>query len=493
MVQKADMSLTIVHAVAEAAPLIRTGGLGDVAGSLPAAQAATGEARVVTFLPLHRAARLRAEADGIGLVDVGIPLEVPLGGSQHEGRVLRVDLPGPAELYAIDAPALFDRDGRLYDHGDNAWRFGFFSRAVLLAAEQVLGGPPDIFHAHDWMTALVPIYLAVHERERYPVARSVFTIHNLAFQGDFAKELMPQLDLDWSLFKVELLEFWDRLNLVKGAIAMADAVTTVSPSFAEEMLTPAFGQRLETHLLAHSHKLSGILNGIDVDDWDPATDAALPAPYSAEELGGKADCRAALLRRFGLHAGPDDPVLGVVSRLTWQKGLDMVCEAAPHLVTLGARLVVLGTGDHAMEHDFRALADRFPGLVGVEIAFDDALARQVIAGSDILLMPSRFEPCGLTQIQAMRYGTIPVAAATGGLRDTVIDTGDDALLAGDGTGFRTEYATADGVRWATARAIACRQRDPDGWQRLQRAVMTRDWSWGVSARQYLDLYASLLA
>ncbi len=483
--------MRIVFASSEVAPFCRTGGLGDVVGSLPAALAATGEVEVATFLPLHRAARRQLEQAGRSLRDTEFNVAVPLHGRPVAGRIRELVDPGPLRTFFVDAPRYFEREG-LYGHGDDPIRYAFFSRAVPLAAHALLG-PPDVLHAHDWMTALLPTYLRHRLRDRLPQTRSVFTIHNLAYQGWVSKDLLEALDLDWSLFHVGHLEFHDQLNLMKGAIVDCDAVTTVSPTYAREILTPAFGQHLGGHLAQHQQKLRGILNGLDVDSWDPATDAALPATYSADDIEGKWSCRRALLAAFGLDVDHDEPVLGVVSRFTPQKGLDLMLEAAPALARDGVKLVVLGTGDPHLEGGFRQLASAHPGSVGVRVAFDDALARLVVAGSDLLAIPSRFEPCGLTQLQAMRYGTIPVVRATGGLRDTVHDPGDGGLIAGRGHGFCFEDATADALLGAVRRAAAFRGRQPAAWTALQERVMRRDQGWGDSVRRYLALYRSLCA
>lgn len=470
----ASRRLKIAFASSELAPWCRTGGLGDVVGSLP--QALADEADVAVFVPLHRSVKAKTPR----LRETGIEVAVPMLGRAQRGRVLELVQDSPVRTFFLDAPLQFDRDG-LYGHGDDALRYGFFSRAVLACAAEAMGGAPDVLHAHDWMTALVPILLP----GVLPGARSVFTIHNLAYQGVFPKELLGALGLSWEQFRFDHLEFYDQLNLMKGAITAADAVTTVSPTYAQEILTPPFGQNLDAHLRAHAGKLSGIVNGLDLVGWDPATDPALPANYDASNLAGKEVCRAELRRRFGL---PDtgEPVVGVASRFTEQKGLDLVVELAQHLP--GVQLAVLGTGDRWLEQRFEDLAVEFPGRIGVQIAFDDALARLLIAGADILLMPSRFEPCGLTQLQAMRYGTVPVVQATGGLRDTVIDAGD-----GVGDGFVFEGATVQGLREALQRAVELWEGDQPAWAALRERGMARDRSWAPSAQQYLALYRRLVS
>lgn len=481
--------MKVVFATSEAAPWCRSGGLGDVAGSLPDALVDAG-ADVTTFLPLHRKARKAIGERGAEVIDLELNVAVPLAGGSVTGRLFEV-AGTKARTILVDAPGFFDRDS-LYGYGDDALRYGFFSRAVLVGAQALLG-EPDIVHAHDWMTALVPTYLEARMKHRLPRTRSVFTIHNLAYQGIFGKDQLQALDLDWGLFNMDMLEFFDAINLMKCAITASDAVTTVSPTYAQEITTPAFGHQLDGHLRTHRGKLRGIVNGLDLDDWNPATDPALPAPFSAAELAGKAACRQALLKRFQLSARDDQPVVAVLSRFTAQKGLDLVCDVVPPLVRNGARVVVLGTGERSIEDRFRMLGAVFPQQVGVKIAFDDKLARLLIAGSDLFLMPSRFEPCGLAQLQAMRYGTVPVVHATGGLKDTVDDPGDAGLLAGRGTGFSFRNPTSDGLWWAVDRAVNLWRHKKQEWAALQQRAMARDSGWGTSAAEYVALYERLLA
>ena len=490
--------MRVVHLASEVAPFCKTGGLGDVVGALPAALASTGPGvEVATFLPLHRSVRGWLGTRDAGVSDTGTRVAVPLAGGRTLVRFLELTDPslaptGGGRTFFADAPSLFDRPG-LYGHADDALRYGAFSRAVLMAATPLLGGPPDLVHAHDWHTALASVYLEARRPPELGATRSLLTIHNLAYQGVFAPEVLPRIDLDGGLMRFDILEFFGAASFLKGGITACDAVSTVSPSYAREILTPEFGCNLDAHLRAHAGKLAGILNGLDVAEWDPATQPALPTPFSAAEPTGKAACRSSVLAEMGAQAAPDSPVFGVVSRFTAQKGLDLVCDVAPSLLRRGARLLVLGTGEGALEGRFAALAARFPGRVAVRLGFDAGLAHRIVAGSDLFLVPSRFEPCGLTQLQAMRYGAVPVVHAVGGLRDTVADTGDERLLAGDGQGFRFEHPTAPGLLWAADRAIAAWRRDPAGWARLVRAIMEQDVSWAGPARAYLGLYERVLA
>lgn len=474
--------MRVALVASEAAPFVKTGGLGDVVGALPDALLRVDpELEVVTWLPLHRV--LREAVQGL---TPGPWRHVSLGGRDEPVRLWERARERDRVVF-VDAPGWFDREA-LYGHRDGALRWAGFCRAVLDGcADGVGGGVPDVLHAHDWQASLALVWLKHRRAAGLERTRGVLTIHNLAYQGRWDGSLAAALDLQDQL-RFDRMEWHGQLNYLKGGIEAAEVVTTVSPTYAREVLGPEHGQGLDAHLRHHANKLVGILNGLD-GSWDPEADPALPAPFSAEELEGKAICREALARELGIDG--DGPLLGVVARFTEQKGLDLVLDAAPALVEEGARLAVLGTGDQDLEDGFRALAHRFDRRVGVRVAFDGDVARRVLAGSDVLLMPSRFEPCGLTQMQAMRYGTVPVAHAVGGLRDTVLDPGDGPLLAGEGTGFRFEHPTVEGLLWATRRALRCREEDPDGWRRLMRAVMRRDWRWDGPAARTLEVYRAL--
>ena len=488
--------IRVLHVASEVTPWSQTGGLGEVVSGLPAALARLDPSLEIAVLsPLHRIVRERARARGARLEDTGVEIAVALPAADLTARLVRlVPEPGGARVAQLflDCPPLYDRDG-VYgtpagDHPDNALRFAFLCRAAIPAARHALGGPPDLFHAHDWQAALVPLYLRRLDRR----ARSIVTVHNLIFQGLFDAQVVSDVGLDWSLYTHHCLEHHGRASFLKGGMAAADAVTIVSPSYAAEVLTPRFGESLEGFLQHDVRRLVGILNGIDNDEWDPARDEHIAARYGAADPGGKARCRAALADERGLELGEGELLLGVVSRLTEQKGVDLVAEVVPDLSRVGAKLVLLGSGDPALEERFRWLADRFGEDLSVEIGFDPALARRILAGADAVLMPSRFEPCGLTQMYAMRYGAIPIVNPVGGLRDTVIDTGDRKLAAGEGTGFIMTGPSAPALRGAIARAGAMHRRGPAGWGRLVRAAMSRDLSWTEPAGRYLKLYRALL-
>jgi starch synthase len=395
---------------------------------------------------------------------------------------------GPdVQAYVIDAPWLYARDGGPYQGpdgkpwDDNLQRFALlgWAAAHLAAGELDPAWRPDILHAHDWHAALACSYLRAHPGAH---ARSVFTIHNLAFQGLFAQDDFGLLDLPRRFMQPDGLEFHGWLSFMKGGLVHADRLTTVSPTYAREITTPEFGCGVEGVLRTRAADLSGILNGVDYGHWDPATDAALPARFDARDLGGKAVCKAALQREFGLDARTDAPLIGIVSRLSEQKGLDLALAALPALRAEGVQLAILGSGDAPLERAFADAAAAHPGQVGVHIGYDETLAHRVIAGADLILVPSRFEPCGLTQLYGMRYGTLPLVRRVGGLADTV----DDA------SGFIFEAADSSSLIEAARRAVLT-LREPARWRAMQQTAMARDHSWSAAAARYLALYRSLMA
>ncbi|HEX6298383.1 MAG TPA: glycogen synthase GlgA [Burkholderiales bacterium] len=458
--------MRVLFVTPECAPLTKTGGLGDVSAALPAALRAQG-LDVRTLIPGYRE------------VLAGEPvarLEV-LG---FECRVLEA-----GTLLVLDCPELYVRDGGPYqthegqDWEDNALRFGVLSKAAALLGtpRSPLGWRPDVVHCHDWPAALAPAYLHFEPQR----AATVMTVHNLAFQGNFDAALLERLELPHASFHLEGLEFHGRLSFLKGGLAYADAITTVSPSYAREIQGEALGCGLDGLLRQRREALTGILNGIDVAQWDPAADPRIAQPYDTHTLEAKAANKAALQRRMGLRLEEDLPLLGMVSRLTHQKGSDLVAEVVDELAAMPAQLAVLGKGERTQEEALRALAARHPGSVAVQVGFDEDLAHAIEAGADLFLMPSRFEPCGLNQMYSQRYGTPPVARATGGLIDTIAD---------GVTGFLFEGAEPAALTAAVRRALAA-YRDPARWARIQRAGMARDFSWGAAARRYADLYARL--
>ena len=480
--------MNVLHVASEVGPFAQSGGLADVLAGLPAALADHG-LEVAVVAPFYKGVDKRIADRGLA-IDRSVPLSVPVGPYVFEAA-LRVVRWGRVHVGFVDCPALYDRDG-LYgptpasEFGDNHLRFGLLGRAALDAGTTLLGTRPDVLHVHDWQGAPAAIYARI---QNLPLS-IVATIHNLAFRGIFHKSVMTELGFPWSMFTTAMLEFYDQVSLLKGGLGAADVVTTVSPSYAREILTPERGEALDGFLRWEVKRLVGITNGIDVSAWDPETDPTLPAHYSRDDLAGKAACRVAMLRELELPVEAGEPVMAVIARMTDQKGLDLVADIAPDLHRIGARLVLLGSGEPHLEDRFRWLGDVFRDHVAVRIGFDGALSHRIYAGSDIFVMPSRFEPCGLGQLYAMRYGTIPVVHAVGGLRDTVRDPGDVELRRGHGTGIRFEPATPQALAGALDRAVKL-YRDDGARLALRRAAMGRDSSWTASAAQYVQLYRSL--
>jgi starch synthase len=471
----------------EARPFSKTGGLADVLGALPPALQRLGWDATVA-LP-----RYRGVSSGT-LVDT---FPVTVGGYTRDTAFYDAPLADGARALLIDCPDLYDRPG-LYgidntDYPDNARRFAFLTRAALEYAAR-RGTAPSIVHAHDWQAALAPVYLRTLYAA-HPVlggTPSVFTIHNLAYQGIFEPDWLPRLDLGWEQFAIDRLEFYGRISLLKGGINDARAITTVSRRYAEEIQTPAFGFGFDGILRARGADLIGILNGIDTREWDPARDPFLPGPFDAGDLAGKRDAKAAVLGRYGLstdEAAMARPLIGMVSRMVDQKGFDLIAATVEDLVELDAAFVVLGTGEPRYQDMWRAIAARYPDRVGAQIGFDESLAHLIEAGSDLFLMPSRFEPCGLNQMYSMRYGTVPVVNGVGGLADTVVDY---STRSRQSTGFVLAEYTPPALLEALHRALTV-FTDKRKWQALQAAGMRRDFSWDRSAQEYVKMYERVLA
>ncbi len=476
----------VLAVASEIYPLIKTGGLADVVGALPGALAELG-IRVRTLIPGYPV--VLAALDRPECLHVWPDL---FGG---EARLLAGSA-NDLDLLVLDAPGLFARLGNPYtgpdgqDWPDNARRFAALARAAAdIGMRMVPGYAPDIVHAHDWQAGLTHAFLH-HSGPTRP--GTVLTLHNLAFQGMFPAQLFPALGLPPSAFTVDGLEYHGGVSYLKAGLYYADRITTVSPSYAAEIRTPEGGMGLDGLLAARAGDLCGILNGIDTEIWNPQTDQLIAAPFDSRHLGRRRANKADLQARFGLAIDPAAPLFAVVSRLTWQKGLDLLAQAESALLAAGAQLVLLGTGDAAMEAAFRAAAAREPGRIGCVIGYDEGLAHRLQAGADALLVPSRFEPCGLTQLCALRYGTIPVVARVGGLADTVIDASPMALNAGVATGVQFAPVTAERLRAAIGLAAAL-YRQPATWRRLQRNAMATDVSWHHPARQYAALFRDLLA
>jgi len=474
--------MKVLYAASEALPFKSSGGLAEVAGSLPKAlRRRLVGARVV--MPLYDSIPQELRESMTFLTHI----VVPVAWRRQYCGVFEARV-GGVIYYLLDNQYYFKRGFRLYGHFDDAERFTFFSRAVLEILPHLDGWRPDILHCNDWQTALIPVYQMVFYGKEpfYQGIKTVFTIHNIEYQGQYGMDLLGDvfgLDAEHK----SLVEHDGCVNLMKGGIECADAVTTVSPSYAEEILTPWYAHGLDTILRERDFKLEGILNGIDTESYDPAADPALAAPFSAEDLGGKAACKAALQALFGLEQSPRAPLMGVVSRLAGHKGIDLLKAKLDELLAgSGAQLVVLGTGEAQYETFFRELAGRFPGRVGVMIDYNPAVSRQIYAGCDLFLMPSKSEPCGLSQMIALRYGAIPVARETGGLKDSIQDSG-----LGGGNGFTFLCYDADELLHALRRALQG-YADAEGWQVLVRRAMACDFGWGKSAGAYIKLYKGLL-
>ena len=477
----------ILFASSEVHPLVKTGGLADVSASLPLALHEQGQdVRIV--MPAYRACL--AALEGTAVV-----ASIKLEGFLLPVEVLESRLPNSdVVLWLVNSPYHFDREGGPYgqpeggDWPDNAARFALFSRAIAVLAmnEAGLSWQPDVLHCNDWQTGLAPALIS--DREQRPAI--LFTIHNLAYQGLFSRDEFDALDLPELFWHMEGLEFYEQLSFMKGGLVFADKISTVSPSYAEEICTEEYGYGLEGLLSyrADEGRLSGILNGIDHDEWNPKRDPYITSPYSAKKLDKKADNKAALQRHFSLPQEPDVLLLGFISRLVSQKGIDLTISAVRQLLDAGAavQLVCLGSGDPDYERDLQVLRARFPGKVGVTIGYDEALSHQIEAGVDAFVMPSRFEPCGLNQLYSLRYGTLPIVRTTGGLADSV----EDADELGGGTGFQFELATPEALLVALNRALALYQQ-PVLWQQMQVTAMKRDFSWQNSAAAYLALYDDL--
>ena len=476
--------MKILFATSELAPWVKTGGLGDVAGALPAALRALGmDVRVL--VPAYPALlQSFPDTDEIARPD-------RLGGLLPAPALRQALSPDGTPLLLLEYPPYFNRPGNPYlgpeghDWLDNHLRFGLLSRvAAWLGSEaSTLAWKPDIVHCNDWQTGLAAAYLRYLPGRR---AKSLFTLHNLIFQGLFDHASLFELGLPDEAWRMDGVEFYGYLSFLKAGLQHADAITTVSPNYAREIQTDAEGMGMAGLLRHRSGQLSGILNGIDTRTWNPATDHHLYRTYSPRRMEGKANNKAELQVQLGLEQRPDLPLLGVVSRLTEQKGLDLLLAVAPQVLKLPAQIAVLGSGTNTPEQAWAALARKHRGQCSMTIGFDEALAHRIEAGADIFVMPSRFEPCGLNQMYSLRYGTPPVVRATGGLADTVIDAADER----HGNGFVFGPATAEALLQTLQRATTTWQ-DPVRWRLLQKRGMARDSSWAEAARQYAELYQRL--
>ena len=480
--------MKVLHVAAEIFPLVKIGGLADVMGALPQALIEAG-ANTRLLLP-----GLPAIADAVLHQKTVHEFGPMFGAGRIALRLGRMPY-SHVPAYVIDAPHLYRRPGSPYqasdgsEWSDNLQRFALLGwvGAHLASGELDLEWTPQVLHAHDWHAAMACAWMNAHPAT---TAGSVFTVHNLAYQGVFPQSDFAQLGLPLRMLQPQGLEFHGGLSFVKAGLKYANRVTTVSPTYAREITTHEFGCGLDGVIRGRGGDVSGILNGVDGAVWDPTTDGSLAARYSARDLTGKALCKQALQRELGLTVDAEAPLFGVVSRLTAQKGLDLVLTALPALLRSGAQLAVQGSGDPALEAAFTAAAAAHPGQVAVRIVYNESLAHRVIGGADVIMLPSRFEPCGLTQMYGLRYGTLPLVRRVGGLADTVVDASDEAVRSQRATGFSFDAATPAALEAAVLRAVHAK-RQGDLWHGLMRTAMAQDFSWSSAARRYLALYESI--
>jgi starch synthase len=472
----------IAFAASESVPFSKTGGLADVVGALPRALATLGH-QVSVYVPRYRQTKLTDPQTVVKSITI------PFDDKYRFCSVVTAGTSNGVRFYFIDYPPYFDREalygGPSGDYPDNAERFALFSRAVIEASKVL--GVPHVFHCHDWQSALIPVMLRTlyAEDPAFRELATVFTIHNMGYQGLFPPDTLPLLMLPWELFTISKMEFFGQVNFLKGALVHSDFVTTVSRKYSHEIQTTEYGFGLEGVLRNRAATVAGILNGVDYDEWSPQTDKFIVAKYSSEDLSGKAQCKKDLLNAFGVaNSDAKVPVIGIVSRFAAQKGFDLIAQIMDRLAREELIMVVLGSGDKPYEEMFVRLNRQFPNKIAAKVAFDNAIAHKIEAGADMFLMPSRYEPCGLNQIYSLKYGTVPIVRATGGLDDT-IEPWD--ARSGKGTGFKFTDYTGEALL-ATIKQALLAYRDPSSWQKLMRNGMARDFSWGASAREYGKVY-----
>ncbi len=481
--------MKVVLVSSEVVPFAKTGGLADVAGALPLAVSRLGH-EVSVFIPLYRHVLDRK----VEMEPTGVELSFPIFRRRQKGVIWKGSFPDSnVPVYFIEHDQYFYRR-ELYStseggYPDNSERFAFFSRAVLEAVS-ALGLEPDVFHLNDWQSALIAVYLKTTCADDPVLGRaaSLLTIHNLAYQGLFPQWEMNMTGLDWELYNWQHLEFYGKVNYLKGGIVFADLLNTVSRKYAQEIQTEEFGCGLQKVLKERSAELFGVLNGVDYENWNPKMDKLIPAKYSPGKMAGKAKCKAALQKLSNLPEKPNVPLIGIVSRLADQKGFDILGKAIQDIMELDLQLVVLGTGQQEYHDLFTEIGEEFPDKAGVNIKYDNKLAHMIEAGSDMFLMPSRYEPCGLNQMYSLKYGTVPVVRTTGGLADTITDCTEETLKAGTANGFSfTGYDTGE-LLDTIARAVDTYKNKPEVWKQLVKTGMAQDFSWDVSAREYVSLY-----
>ena len=472
----------IAFAASECVPFSKTGGLADVVGALPRALAALGH-QVSVYVPRYRQTKLNDPQTVVRSITI------PFDDKYRFCSVVTAGTTAGVRFYFVEYPQYFDREALygspLGDYPDNAERFAMFSRAVLEASKIL--GVPHVFHCHDWQSALVPVMLRTlyAEDPAFRDVATVFTIHNMGYQGLFPPDTLPLLMLPWELLTISKMEFFGQVNFLKGALVLSDYVTTVSKKYSQEIQTTEYGFGLEGVLRQRAATVTGILNGVDYDEWSPQTDKFAVAKYSPQDLSGKLKCKHDLLHAFGVTSADSKvPVIGIVSRFAAQKGFDLIAQIMDRLAREEMIVVALGAGDKTYEEMFQRLNKQFPNKIATKVAYNNAIAHKIEAGADMFLMPSRYEPCGLNQIYSLKYGTVPIVRATGGLDDTIEPW--DART-GKGTGFKFTDYTGEALL-ATIKQALLAYRDPSSWQTLMRNGMSRDFSWGASAREYGKIY-----
>jgi starch synthase len=476
--------MKIVFVAPEMVPFAKTGGLADVTGSLSRQIQALGQ-EVICFLPKYK----RIDSSRWPLKPVLERLQIPVGSEIETGRIFRYDDASGVKIFFLDQPEFFSRD-ELYgtplgDYPDNDRRFVFFQRGVIEAV-RYLGFKPDVVHCHDWQSGLIPAYLkTLYANDPFfAKTKTVFTIHNLAYQGNFPPDSLPITGLSWDEFKMERLEFWGKVSFLKGGLVYADELTTVSPRYAQEIQTKEFGCGLEGVLQSRRSNLAGIVNGVDPQEWNPETDPDILSNFGVKKLEEKAGNKSALQKENHFKVDPEIPLLGIVTRLVDQKGLDILAPALEGIAKRGAQFVLLGTGDEKYHQVFEEIGRSHSHQVKIHILFDPKMAKRIYAGSDIFLMPSRYEPCGLGQMISLRYGTVPVVRETGGLADTVNNFNPKT---GEGTGFVFKKHDTKAFLEAIDRAFEA-FKDPKLWQKIMKNGMRCDFSWRASAKKYVELY-----
>lgn len=476
--------MRILFAASEAMPFAKTGGLADVMGALPKYVRQLGHEAVV-ILPRYRGIRSKKR--------LLFSLTIPMGDELKFCSVHESEQVENVRFFLVDYPDYYDRED-LYrsanqDYVDNAERFAFFSMAALEFAKRA-PLPPDIVHCNDWQTSPIPVYLKTLYRDDpfFEKTKTLLTIHNLAYQGIFPKSALSKISLPQWLFNPEYVEFYGNINFLKSGIVFADKLSTVSQKYSQEIRTTEYGFGLEGVLQKRAADLTGVLNGVDYFEWNPSSDTRLISNYSVDDLAGKKLCKADLLQQYGIQNAINRPLIGIISRLADQKGFDLLISVADSIVTEGFSMVMLGTGEEKYSRFFLALQEKYPSYVGVKITYDERLAHKIEGGADIFLMPSRFEPCGLNQIYSLKYGTVPVVRATGGLDDTILDFSQSQ----EGTGFKFDRYVPEELL-STVRRAGEVYRNPDLWMKLMKNGMRKDFSWHRSAQRYVDLYQSMIS